>query len=329
MTKWQKKLLYSIIVLLIFIAVTFIIINYFKPFFIIAIMLLLCAPIYNLLTRHKFFNNKINAVISIITVNLIIFIVLFLLGNFIIMKILVFLNSSLSSVSLEEIAKRLSVIFKFDLTSALEKLKLQFYNILNGESIRKGAVYTTEGLFAYFIGNIAAYFILADKETITRPFLQLIPKSKIVILKAKLEIINKIITIELIMILLTTLETILGFLCLRIKYALLLGVICGILDLLPYVGTILVFLPLILYKISCNNYITAFGLVILYILLQVIRQILEAKFMSNKIGVHPLLIILSLYIGIKLFGAVGLFMGPLYVITVKEFIINDELRLIN
>ncbi len=50
------------------------------------------------------------------------------------------------------------------------------------------------------------------------------------------------------------------------------------------------------------------------------RQILETKFMSSKLQLPALAIIISIYIGFKILGFLGLLLGPLYIITLKEFI---------
>ena len=56
----------------------------------------------------------------------------------------------------------------------------------------------------------------------------------------------------------------------------------------------------------------SFCLICLYLLVQVIREILEAKFLSSKLEIHPLVILLSLYIGVNLFGILGILAGPMY-----------------
>lgn len=64
----------------------------------------------------------------------------------------------------------------------------------------------------------------------------------------------------------------------------------------------------------------AIGLILLYLLIIISRQLLETKFISHKFRVHPLAIIIGLYIGLKIFGIIGLFIGPIYVLTVKEIL---------
>ena len=49
---------------------------------------------------------------------------------------------------------------------------------------------------------------------------------------------------------------------------------------------------------------------------------METKFMSTKLQIHPLLLLLSIYIGGKVFGIVGLLMAPIYVLAVREIILS-------
>lgn len=146
----------------------------------------------------------------------------------------------------------------------------------------------------------------------------IIPRSFIKRISSSEKNVRSIIAIQMVLILISTIIIIIGFMIFRISNPIILGIVCGILDLLPYVGTIIVFIPIIIYNIIVKNYIIAFGLICLYILVQVIREILEAKLMSNKLDIHPLIIFLSIYIGIKVFGMIGIFVGPLYSIMVKD-----------
>lgn len=316
------KLIYCGIMLLIFIAAAFIINNYFKPFLIIVLLVFLCTPIFNLLCSFKIINRKLSAIISIVVINLIMFSLLFFIGNFFINKLNKFIIRDYSSFEkqIENIINEISRTTKISLAGISNWMQSINSNILNSELLTKGAVYTTDGIFAYFIGNMAAYFILADKYDILKFIKKFISDNKIYLIKNKLKNINNMLNVELILVLVSTLETILGLIALEIPNSFILGIICGILDILPFIGTSLVFLPLLIINISEGRFIIAFGLVLLYILLQLMRQIMEAKFMSNTLKIHPLMIIVSLYIGVKLCGVIGLFLGPIYVLTAKEIL---------
>ncbi|MFD3156556.1 AI-2E family transporter [Haloimpatiens sp. FM7330] len=316
-----KKLIKCIILLIVFIFITVVIKHYFKPFFSTVIILYLSHPIYKFLYKNKVFSDKINAILSILFVNLFILMIILLLGNFIFNKLSVFM--SCNNELIFENKTMLHNFHKiFNMNNLIDEIKIIYNNICSNEFIKKGAFYTTEGIFAYFIGNIIVYFALTDKKLILKVVKDFIGEKTFGFLINKLRIINNIIKIELILVVITTIQTIIGFLILDIKYAVVLGLVCGLLDLIPYIGTIIVFIPLIVYKIYYKQYIIAVGLICLYVLVNINRQIMETKFMSNKLKIHPLLIIISSYIGIKFFGMIGLLMGPLYIVVIKEVILT-------
>ncbi|HEY5525454.1 MAG TPA: AI-2E family transporter, partial [Clostridium sp.] len=194
--------------------------------------------------------------------------------------------------------------------------------ILDKDLIKAGASATGEGIMSYFIGNVCAYFLLVDRDKMIGLLKRILPRDIINKATYQRKNLGELLVIQGILIIMSTIEIIIGFIILKVERPIFLGVICGILDILPYVGTIIVFMPIIIYNIIVKDYLIAFGLILLYILVQVIREILEAKFLSNKLQVHPLLIFLSIYIGIKLFGILGLVVGPLYGILAKDIIYN-------
>ena len=312
-----KKLIHCFILLIFFIILTYLIKIYLKPFLITIIIILLCGPIYNLLCKFKFFGKKFNAVLSILIMNVLMVGMMFVIFKYLLIKIQTF-----DYVNFETAMNKISSFININLDQLNDKIRTYYYNLVNSTFLTKGAAYTTEGVFAYFIGNIAAYFILVDRYVIFNWLKIFLAEEKVNGLIGKLEAINNIIKIEIGLVIITTIETIFGFIALNIKDAVILGLICGILDILPYIGTIIVFLPLIIYKFAMRQYVIAGGLVLLYILLLIVRQIMETKFISSKLQLHPLLMLVSLYIGIKIFGIIGLLMGPLYLISVKEMVVN-------
>lgn len=320
MSAKYKKLFYCIFLLIVVLLLTFLIKNYFKPFLVIVFLLIICSPITKILNKFNIFSKNINALISIIMVNTILFIILYFIGNLIINRFMLFMYNDFLNIQI--ILQKVSNVTKVSIEGLNEKIREFYLNIMSSNIITKGAVYTTDGLVAYFIGNITAYFLLSDKNIFLHWVQRLISSDIIEISNTKINILKKMMLIECILALITTLETIIGFFILNINNSLILGLICGLLDVLPYVGTVIVFLPLILYMIILKKYIISFGLILLYILLAVNRQFMEAKFMSVKLGVHPLIMLLSLYIGVSTFGIMGLLVGPVYVIIAKEIIFN-------
>lgn len=318
------KIIYFLLTLLIFIILTLIIKFYFLPLIIIIFMLLTCNPIYELLCKYKVFNRNVSAVLSILFINLLVFFIVFSTGKVFINKLTFLLTENYSDLVREVrgIIYSINNFLRIDFLNITDEIKDFSSKISYNSYIRKGAMYTTRGIFAYFISNIAVYFVLVDKYVIVKAVEKLLPNKNLHSIKTKIKEINNIFKIELILILTTAVVTFFGLVALNIKNAFLLSVICGLLDLLPYIGTIIVFIPLIIYNIIIDENIIAFGLILLYLLLQVTRQIAETKFVSNKLKVHPLILVLGIYIGITSFGFIGLFMVPLFIIVTKEIILS-------
>ena len=101
-------------------------------------------------------------------------------------------------------------------------------------------------------------------------------------------------------------------------YALLLGILIGLVDALPVFGTGTVFIPWCIILLIMGRYKLAAGIFLIYIICYYTRQFLEPKLMGNKLGVSPTLMLISLYLGLVLFGITGVITGPIGAIMIKE-----------
>lgn len=108
-----------------------------------------------------------------------------------------------------------------------------------------------------------------------------------------------------------------GLLVLRVKYAFILSVIIGFVDLLPYVGTGLIFIPWAITLFTLGDSGLAIALIILYVIIVVQRNIVEPKILSSNIGLDPLSTLIAIYLGFKFFGVIGLIIGPVTLIIIK------------
>ena len=101
-------------------------------------------------------------------------------------------------------------------------------------------------------------------------------------------------------------------------YFFLIGFLIGLVDALPVFGTGTVFLPWGIILVFMGNYKMAAGIFLLYVVCYYTRQFLEPKLMSNRLGVSPALMLITLYLGFVLFGISGVIMGPVGGILIKE-----------
>lgn len=97
-----------------------------------------------------------------------------------------------------------------------------------------------------------------------------------------------------------------GFFVLKVDYAILLAVLIAFLDMLPFLGTGTVLFPWAAYKILIQDYRMALGLMILYAITQVIRQVIQPKLIGDSVGLAPLPTLFLLYIGYRLGGFLGM-----------------------
>ncbi len=114
----------------------------------------------------------------------------------------------------------------------------------------------------------------------------------------------------LLLLLLTFLELLIGFSLLGIEYAFLLALLIAVVDLLPVFGVGTVMLPWSAVLLIGGNYYLGFGVLIVYAVIAVVRQIAEPRIVGGSIGLHPLLTLLALYVGFKLFGIAGMLVSP-------------------
>lgn len=109
-----------------------------------------------------------------------------------------------------------------------------------------------------------------------------------------------------------------GLLIGRVKGAALLGILAGLMDALPFIGTGIVLVPTALWQLLEGNVLGAVTAVIVYALCITARELLEPRLLGKQVGMYPVVMLLAVYAGVRLFGLTGIFLGPLYVVLFKE-----------
>ena len=109
---------------------------------------------------------------------------------------------------------------------------------------------------------------------------------------------------------------VLGFL--GIEGFVFLGILAGFLDMLPFIGTGIVLVPVSFWQLLNGNYGKMIICLILYGSCALLREWLEPKLIGKRVGIPPVLMLLSIYAGVKLFGVFGIIKGPLAFIVIYE-----------
>ncbi len=100
--------------------------------------------------------------------------------------------------------------------------------------------------------------------------------------------------------------------------SLFLGLLAGVMDVLPFIGTGLVLIPVSLFQLIGGNYWKAAVILVLYVGCVLIREFLEPKLIGNKVGIWPVGILFAVFAGVQLFGVAGIIKGPLGLVVVCE-----------
>lgn len=100
-----------------------------------------------------------------------------------------------------------------------------------------------------------------------------------------------------------------GFLVLGVDYALLIAVIIALLDFLPILGTGTILIPWALIRLVSGQYVFAIGLIAIYLLTLVLRQVIQPKIVGDTMGLDPLATLLFLYLGFKISGIAGMILA--------------------
>ena len=96
----------------------------------------------------------------------------------------------------------------------------------------------------------------------------------------------------------------------------------AVVDILPIFGTGTVMIPWAAYSLITGDFGFGIGLIVIYIVISVVRQIIEPKLVAGQLGLSPIVTIIALYLGLKVFGVLGMFVTPILVIMLK--LLNDE-----
>lgn len=169
---------------------------------------------------------------------------------------------------------------------------------------------------------ISSFFITLDYEKITgflnyqitdknREFFSAIKRNGIDVALNFLKAYGILLTV-------TFIEAAIGLSFLKINNAIGISLIIALVDIFPILGTGTILVPWAIIKLFNGNLPIAIGLGILYIVITVIRQILEPRVVGDSIGLYPLITLMAMFLGVKYFGAIGLLGLPIVITIVVK-----------
>lgn len=192
-----------------------------------------------------------------------------------------------------------------------------------GETIPKFAVNivvaTPEFIITVIVTVVASCYIAKDYDKFKR-------KIKLFLKPKYIEAINdlrdvfvqnifKLFRSYAIIMAITFVELSVGFFVLRIENPLLIALLIAIVDILPILGCGTVLIPWGIIALIQGNIFLGIGLLVLYIVILIIRNFAEPKIIGKDVGLHPLITLLAIFVGLRLFGFIGVILLPIAIIV--------------
>ncbi|MEF9839542.1 MAG: sporulation integral membrane protein YtvI [Lachnospiraceae bacterium] len=177
-------------------------------------------------------------------------------------------------------------------------------------------------LIAVIVTVISAYFFIVEREEVILWCKRITPqpiqkRMELVVqnmkyavggyFKAQFKIMGVVFVILL-----------LGLGLLQVKYAILIAILIALLDFFPFFGTGTALIPWAIFKILTGDYKMAIWLVVVYVITQVVRQIIQPKLVADSMGLNPLLTLVLLYLGYK----IGSVFGMIFAVPIGMILIN-------
>lgn len=341
------NLLYFAAIAALIILVFKVAIEWLIPFIIGMLFAIVLDPLIRFLSRKMKVKRTLWSIVLVLAVWTVFAFILFRLGQIVYNQA----ASMLTTIFAEDKTNQMIQDISQWMTDLVKNNLPGLYNAINAETISKAvssianelvglatsilsgltnfAMSLPDMLITLIVTVMASIFISIDYPNI-RTFLaaQLSRRNRGHVLETKDFFKNKIFSIVrayAIIITITFVELFIGFTIIGMNNALLMALLISVLDLLPIIGTATFLVPWGIIVIIQGNLFMGIGLIVIAVIVSVIREAIQPKIVGTQIGLNPLLTLLTMYVGLKALGLLGMFIVPLLLIFLKN--LNDTGRI--
>lgn len=170
---------------------------------------------------------------------------------------------------------------------------------------------------------VSSFYLASDYDRISKTVAQYMPEKWKTVLAGVQSKFKRSLGIYLrsytLIFLLTWIELLIGLFLLRIPYALVISVLIALCDIMPVLGTGTVLIPWAIVAAILGYYPMAIGVGVLYLVITIVRNTVEPRLVGKQIGLHPLLTLIGMVVGLHLFGILGLFGVPVSLSILVQF----------
>lgn len=343
-TSYYTKIIAKIVILILMLVgifLTYKLAMFYIPFIIAMIIAALVEPIIKFFMKHVKMKRKVASIVSLILVVVIISLIIFfsafkiiseatnLLSNMNIYfdDVYKWISNIIEDIEEGRIAlpEQVTQVLQNSLTGIVDVVKNILVNFFTGLVNIVSSVPTM--VTNIFITILAIIFICFDREYIPNAIKSQIPTKWFKKIK---EIIQEVCSVSLRYI---KAEAKLSCICfalvliglnviniigIKIDYLFIMAIFIGFIDILPLFGAGAVMIPWSIYLLLVGNIPLAISIIILWLIWAIIRPILEPKMVSKEMGIHPIFTLVGMYTGFKLAGVLGLIVGPIVLLILKN-----------
>ncbi|MBS5934722.1 MAG: sporulation integral membrane protein YtvI [Clostridiales bacterium] len=329
-----------IVLMLIFVAPK--LIAFFLPFVIGYVIALIANPLVKFLEKRLKIVRKHGSAIVIIVVLALIIGALYLIISVLVRESISFITDLPNlyenlNLQIKEVQNNLQGVYKafpLGIQRFIDNLgdnigsyvnvfvqKMELPTISDAGLLVKNAA---EFLFMMIITIMSAYFFIAERERMSLQLKKILPESwgdKVKMISDNFKLaFGGYLKAQFKIMLIITIILFVGFEVINVGYAILLAIGIAFLDFLPFFGTGAVLWPWAVVELVSGNYFRMVVLLIIYLICQIVRQILQPKLVGDSIGISPLETLIFMYVGYKVKGLLGIIIGiPIGMILVNFY----------
>lgn len=318
------KYLYWLIVLFVLIIATYVLVNWLIPLFFSCLIVLILQPLLareikllkikrSLLAKAIIIFNY--GVFIVLAISLLVFCIiqiyniLEILPDYLQELYIMFSNNSY----IIDISKYLDFIYSGSI-SLIENISGSFIHGLIMIIMKIPSI-----MFDLIFVIMTSLFMLLDYPRIDNLLIKRYPMVSLVVDTTK-EVFSNLFKAYFIIMIVTFFELWVGFLIIQLEYSMVLACIIAIFDFLPLLGIDMIMIPWIVICAFTNKISLALGLLVIYLVIVITKNILEPKLIAKGLGISPLVSLIGMYLGMKVLGFVGLIIVPIILVIVIQVI---------
>ena len=318
------KYLYWLIVLFVLIIATYVLVNWLIPLFFSCLIVLILQPLLareikllkikrSLLAKAIIIFNY--GVFIVLAISLLVFCIiqiyniLEILPDYLQELYIMFSNNSY----IIDISKYLDFIYSGSI-SLIENISGSFIHGLIMIIMKIPSI-----MFDLIFVIMTSLFMLLDYPRIDNLLIKRYPMVSLVVDTTK-EVFSNLFKAYFIIMIVTFFELWVGFLIIQLEYSMVLACIIAIFDFLPLLGIDMIMIPWIVICAFTNKISLALGLLVIYLVIVITKNILEPKLIAKGLGISPLVSLIGMYLGMNVLGVVGLIIVPIILVIVIQVI---------